>query len=261
MNIKLNKLIKSKDNNKLNLLSNPFHFMELGKLEYKFIRESYEFAYNMSFTSDGHHRKNRSGGSEKRKNVQIFCDAFNGKLGEFAVYQYFQKNKINIPYPDLSLMGKGKWDSCDFYLEKIQKNISIKTTKRVGNLLLLETKDWNDKGEYIPNIGTGNMKYDDFLLTRVDSDIISNLKKEKLYYLDEIEINKLESLLKMSSYDFDIAGVVSIEMLRKAIKERNIIKKDDFLQTLNTKLDAENYYIQSGDMYEINSYIKYLSML
>ncbi|EIJ81807.1 hypothetical protein PB1_02670 [Bacillus methanolicus PB1] len=231
-------------------------FDSLGKIEKQYLNASYKFAYRMSFTEEGHHRRNRSGGNEKRKQVQIFCDAFNGKLGEFAVYQYFLSKGIQLNYPDVNIMGEGEWDSYDFNINGIK--IGVKTTKQKGQLLLLETKDWNNKGQYIPNLKKGHGDYDYIILVRIDSNIIEDLKKQKLYYKDNIGKKKLAEIVKKSSYNFDIAGYVDKNMLINAITNKFIIKQDDYLQSESTKMDAENYYIQAGDMYHINSLMKHL---
>ena len=47
---------------------------------------------------------------------------------------------------------------------------SRKSTKSYGDLLLLETKDWNDDGEYIPNKDKGNFRYDYTILVRFSPD-------------------------------------------------------------------------------------------
>src|SRR5690625_4244164 len=83
--------------------TNTFSFTNYGQLKYEYVIASYAFAYAMSFSSEGHHRRTRSGGSNRRKNVDLFCDTFLGKLGEFSVYQYFRDNGIFIDYPDVSI--------------------------------------------------------------------------------------------------------------------------------------------------------------
>jgi hypothetical protein len=47
--------------------------------------------------------------------------------------------------------------------------ISIKATKHFGQLLLLETKDWNNNGQYIPNLSLEKQsQYDYFILVRTN---------------------------------------------------------------------------------------------
>ncbi|MGG3915996.1 hypothetical protein [Rossellomorea vietnamensis] len=233
----------------------PFYFSNMGTIKYEYLIASYAFSYAMSFSEEGHHRRTRSGGSKSRKNVEVFCDAFIGKLGEFAVYQYFKDNGVLLNYPDVSIMGQGEWDSYDFIYKG--RKIGAKTTKSIGNLLLLETKDWNQNAQYIPNLKTGNADYDDMLFVRVDSNIVSNLKEKKLYYNNEIDIDILEEEFKKGTYQFDISHV-PIDTIKLAIQNKLIINKNDYLQSLDTKMDAQNYYIQSLDMFQINGYINTL---
>ncbi|UOO43818.1 hypothetical protein I0292_26595 (plasmid) [Priestia megaterium] len=241
----------------LHILTRRRIFNKIEKVNY--LKESYVFAYNMSFSSKGHHRITRSGGQEKRKQVQIFCDAFNGKLGEFAVYQYLLSQGIEVDYPDISIMGEREWDSYDFVVK--EKKIGVKTTKKWGQLLLLETKDWNANGQYIPNLNKGTADYDYIILVRVDSNIIDGLEKRNLYKKDRIDKEVLKEILNESSYDFDIAGYVDKELLVEAIKNKNIIKQNEYLQSGRTKIDADNYYIQAGDMNHINHLTKILSSM
>jgi len=261
LQICLNELAVDGKDSRLNKITRKVNFSSFGKIKKEHINASYKFAYKMSFTEYGHHRRKRSGGIDNRKKVQIFCDTFNGKLGEFAVYQYFRMNGIKLPYPDVNVMGEGQWDSYDFDFEKNnkRKKIGIKTTKKKGQLLLLETKDWNENGQYMPNLNKGHADYDEILLVRVDSEIITDLKKEKLYFENSISKEKLREIARKSSYEFDVAGVVDTEMLKTTINNKNIIKQGDYLQSLATKMDAENYYIQAGDMYRVKDYINHLN--
>jgi hypothetical protein len=258
--MKVNKLRLTNDRygNNIYKYTNAFYFANYGKLKYEYTIASYAFAYAMSFSQEGHHRRTRSGGSNNRRNVEIFCDTFLGKLGEFAVYQYFRENSIDIDYPDVSIMGVGQWDSYDFVYK--DRKIGVKTTKSFGNLLLLETKDWNQNAQYIPNITKGSADYNDVLFVRVKSDIVANLKHKRLYYKDEIDVNVLQEEFNKGEYEFDISHV-PIDLIKLAIKEELIINKDDYLQSIDTKMDAQNYYIQSGDMYEIKGYVNYLKSI
>ncbi|MBS3678925.1 hypothetical protein KGF86_01735 [Ornithinibacillus massiliensis] len=244
------------ENKKIYNFTNTYPFKSLGKIKYEYALSSFAFAYNMSFSAEGHHRVYRSGGTEKRKKVQVFCDTFIGKLGEFAVYQYFKDNGIQLPYPDLTIMGEGEWDSYDFTFEN--RKIGVKTTKTKGNLLLLETKDWNENAQYLPNLKKGSATYTDFLFVRVDTNIVSNLKQKWLYKNDYIDKKVLEEEFQKSSCNFDIA-YIPIALVKQAIQQKAIIEKDSYLYT--TRIDANNYYIQSGDMIFISDLIKELKSI
>lgn len=254
----LNRMYSNNENgNQLYKISNAKRFNSIGEINYEYRIASFRFAYAMTFSNEGHHRRNRSGGNNKRKKVELFCDTFLGKLGEFAVYQYFYSKGVRLEYPDLSIMGKGEWDSYDFVYRS--EKIGVKTTKSIGNVLLLETKDWDREAQYIPNISKGSATYDHMLFVRLSNNIVSNLKKKRLYFTDDISEGVLESEFKLGSYNFDIAHV-PIDKVRSAIKDNYIIRKGDYLQTVNTKMDAENYYIQSGDMLQIDNFINSLKL-
>ena len=109
----------------------------------------FNFAYDMTF-GNGEHRDHRTGGTINRKKGQIFINTFQGKLSELGVYNTFsQSNKEaynKLSKPDFDVYGLGEWDDSDIELNEIK--FSIKSTKFYGNLLLLETKDWSEKGEY-----------------------------------------------------------------------------------------------------------------
>ena len=81
-------------------------------------------------------------------NTFIFKDTFQGKLAEFAMYQYMKQNNLEVSKPDLSKEKLGKWDVFD--ITCYGKMITVKSTKHFGQLLLLETKDWTNEGDYKP---------------------------------------------------------------------------------------------------------------
>lgn len=113
------------------------------------VERVFEFAYRMTFGKSGEHTANRTGGSHVRKNGEIFSNAFQGKLAEFALYGYLKKSGQASTELDINSYELGKWDDTD--LEVQNKQISIKSTKSFGNLLLLEKDDWDENGNYLPN--------------------------------------------------------------------------------------------------------------
>lgn len=113
------------------------------------IHKVFNFAYQMTFGGDGEHRHYRSGGTHTRKNGEIFANTFQGKLAECAVYNYACRAKMQATSPDFSVYGLKSWDFEDINIDG--KSCSIKSTKSFGNLLLLETKDYDSLGTYLPN--------------------------------------------------------------------------------------------------------------
>jgi hypothetical protein len=111
-----------------------------------------------------------------------------------------------------------------------------------------ETKDWNEKGEYIPNIGTEkSCTYDYFVFVRIEPDGKKIMTSNKLFYTDSIDENMLWNLINSEEWKYDIAGYVEHNDLVYAINNNFIIPQGAMLNKW-TKMDAENYYIQSGDM-------------
>lgn len=205
----------------------PFFFVDKN-----YIGESLAFAYNMAMGEK--HRPYRSGGTSRRSIESIFCDAFQGKLAEFGFYQYMTFCEIPCKYPDLQIMSRGKWDTCDFSIN--DKSICIKSTKRKGNLLLLESKDWDTGGVYIHN----RLKYDYVVLMRLDPDI-SVIKRNA-----NNQLEKIIEEIKKQKWIINPTGFINNGELQYAMNN-NIIHKDEYLYT--TRMDAENYYIQAGDLH------------
>ncbi|MFA6308645.1 MAG: hypothetical protein WC677_02720 [Clostridia bacterium] len=219
-------------------------FQPLGEFDERTIEKTLDFAYAMSFGNMGEHRDHRSGGMHTRKNGEIFANTFQGKLSEFALYNELCED-CELEMPDLSTYGLGEWDDCDFIIGGIK--VAIKSTKSYGNLLLLESKDWNGSGEYIPNLSKGSSSYDVFVLIRIAPYCEDLLRRNRMLYSQTENKETLESLIYNELWEYDIPGFVTKEELNFAITNNHIIRQG---QKLNGKIsmDAENYYIQSGDM-------------
>jgi len=213
------------------------------------MKKVYDFAFGMTFGQVGEHRKYRSGGRRRRKNGEVFINAFQGKLSEFGIVKFFGKYGIKCSDPDLSQWELGIWDTLDIIANN--KKINVKSTKFFGNLLLLETKDWNNEGEYIPNIGKGSSHYDFFVLTRIRPNGESIMKRHRILYSDRLpkEMNLRKIIMENGPWEFDIAGFITHEDLVYLINSHFILPQNSYLNG-KTRMDAENYYVQSGDMRE-----------
>lgn len=223
------------------------------------IDKVFEFAYAMVF-GDGEHRDHRTGGTMNRKKGQIFINAFQGKLSELGVYNAFSKNNekaySRLSEPDFDVYGLGEWDDSDIELD--DKKISVKSTKFYGNLLLLETKDWSEKGEYLPNLNTDkNCIYDFFVLVRIKPDGEKMMRANKLLYSNDIDKKELHSLIKSEEWEYDIPGYITNEDLKSLIRNDFVLPQSSLLNG-TIPMDAENYYIQSGDMKSFTELIKTL---
>jgi hypothetical protein len=210
------------------------------------------FAHEMCF-GNGHHRSKRTGGQYGRKNGEKFCNTFQGKLAEVVLYSFFKSKSINCKKPDFGIYGERIWDDSD--LEINDKKINVKSAASQSNLLLLETKDWTSKGEYIPNLTNGLTNlYDYFILVRIHPDIKKLFRSNKLMFNNEIPKNVIEELIFASTWTYDIAGYCTNNDLVLAIANNNILPQNSILNEY-TKMDAENYYIQCGNMKDVKDLV------
>ncbi|SCY25756.1 UvrD-like helicase C-terminal domain-containing protein [Lachnospiraceae bacterium XBB2008] len=216
--------------------------------------QSFVYAFDMTYGGKGEHRANRSGGTHERSLEEIFINAFQGKMAEFAVYRYLESKGIELDPPDISVHGKGIWDSFDLQSGN-EKHISVKSTKSLGQLLLLETKDWNKNGEYKPNKRNGNNAlYDYTILVRFKpngEDIIKQIPNLKEKNTDEIKKILIETACH-KSWEYDFAGFITYYELVKMIRERRYIPKGALFGKSKTPMDAPNYYFQAGNMHPID---------
>lgn len=203
---------------------------------------SFEFAYEMAFGS-GHHRNHRTGGQELRAPLEIFRNTFQGKIAEGVFYNYLSENAIQCNKVDYSIYGKGVWDDTDIVYKN--KKISIKSTAFFSNLLLLESQDWDSKGRYLPNRlnNEGADFYDYFVLIRIkpNTNALFSHSTSKQDLWNEIDAHK---------WFYDMPGWCSHLTLKFIIKNNYILPKNSFLNG-KTRMDAENYYIQCGDLKNI----------
>ncbi|MDR6969640.1 hypothetical protein J2X31_003673 [Flavobacterium arsenatis] len=233
---------------KLTKEDNHYHLTSKKRFEgsligLEIIQKSFDFAYEMAY-GEGFHRNCRSGGQSARTKSEIFQNTFQGKIAEIVLYENLKANVIETEEPDFSIHGKGTWDDTD--LKANGKSVCIKSAAFFSNLLLLETKDWDNEGRYIPNISNENATdaYDYFVLARINPDIKSLLK--------DIPEEKSQLMKKIREQDWlcDIPGCCSIKTLKHIISLGHILPQNAMLNG-KTKMDAENYYIQSGDLFPI----------
>jgi len=216
------------------------------------LKQAFLFSWNMTFGANGEHRSHRSGGQLIRENMQKFCDVFIGKLGEVAFFNISIKRETvsNITEIDYECYGLGKWDISDFIINN-QYHISIKTTKHFGNLLLLEEKDWivqDKKAIYIPNKNAESKGVYDFLFfSRVKTNIHDLLKGLNLSEVNDNELNNIffNQIINDVSVCLEVVGFVSNIDLVSMIEEGYILPQNALLNK-NTRMDASNYYLQSG---------------
>lgn len=170
-------------------ITNSVPFSLIGNIPVATVNAIFKFAYAMSFGHSGEHRVHRSGGKHNRKLGEIFANAFQGKLAECALYSVLKKRGSKIDKPDFGVHELGKWDTVDL---TVGDNIlSIKSTKSFGNLLLLETRDYDSNGTYISN----NTSADFTFLVRMKPYCEEIMKKHHILYSDELDVKLLEKLM------------------------------------------------------------------
>lgn len=224
-------------------------FSPLGTLNPSLVETVFDFAYQMTFGQNGEHRAHRTGGTHQRRNGEIFANTFQGKLAEYALFCVLTDNGINVSEPDLGVFGLGEWDSVDLTIGN--ESVSIKSTKSFGNLLLLEEHDWDEQANYLPN-GHG---YDYTFLIRMNPFCEDVMRRNRFLYSDSINQASLKQIIMAESWTFDIPGYVTREDLIQIINENYILPRGSMLSG-KTRMDASNYYIQSGDMRNLNSFIR-----
>lgn len=229
-------------------------FQALDSIEKDDIIAARDFAYAMTFGGQGQHRATRTGGNHTRMNGEIFLNAFNGKLGEFAIKRYLEKLGFQVPPVDIDVYGLGEWDAADFHLNN--RSLSVKTIKHFSHLLLLECGDWNNEGCYIPNIEINGGIYDYHILVRLKGniDLEKKLKSQRKFF-SHLTQQEVVDLIENYEVKFDLPGVATREMLIEAIEEDQVVYQNEYISKF-TEIQADNYYIQSGDLIPIENFVQ-----
>lgn len=205
------------------------------------VKASFEFAWDMTFGDKGEHRSHRTGGIARRKNGEIFANTFQGKMAEFAVCQVLAEHGVAAT-PDLSVMDLGEWDSFD--LKVGETVVAVKSTKRYGNLLLLEAADWNVDGTYRH---AGGADADLTALVRIDPSPEDLLRRRRLLRASTCNLIDLKwTVAPLEQYRFHVVGAVTRGFVADAVRSRLFVPRG---ATLNgrTAMDADNYYVQACD--------------
>ena len=233
------------------------YFIQYASLVEEDKQECFNFAYEMAYGT-GYHRAHRTGSDVYRTRGEIFINTFQGKMAEYALYRYLQEKKIVATMPDTRTFGKGKWDIYD--IECQGKHIAVKSTKDRGNLLLLETGDWNENGEYKPNLDNDISTYDYFVLVRLNPDGEKIMKDAGLLLEDSKVPENIYQLLKeiimKTVWSYDFPGFIYQSEVIKLIREERIIPKSSLLNG-RTRMQAENFYFQAGNMHNMNELYQY----
>jgi len=167
-----------------------------------------------------------AGGSMRDKGT-VFKNTLQGKIAEFGFYNYF-KERVSIPSPQMDLWELGKWEDTDFMVTVNDKkyNISLKSTKNYGNLLMLECARYDEKGHYLEGAnGEKSIKHDFVFLARVKG--VDSIKPDD--YMDN----------KYSEIEIEISGYITINMFQEKIKHDGYIPKGTLIG--KEPLQVDNY--------------------
>ncbi|MDE6408958.1 MAG: hypothetical protein K2K81_01750 [Muribaculaceae bacterium] len=215
-----------------------------------------DFAYEMCFGS-GHHRTHRTGGQHDRKAGEKFCNTFQGKLAEAVVRECLTERGLTCGKPDFNVYGEGVWDDCDLTVNG--KTLSIKSAAYFSNLLLLEKEDYDYNGNYLPNLNAGGTaSYDYYLLVRIKPDIKQIFRNSRMLFSDNISKESIDSIISSQTWYYDIAGWITHSEFVSVIRSGHVILQNALLNG-SVRMDASNYYVQSGDMHPIEELVELLS--
>ena len=222
-------------------------FEAMGTIDPEDVLKAVKFSHDMAY-GEGYQKSKREGGSHERTPNEIFINDIQGKLAEYAVTYCLNEYGFEATEPDLAVYGKNEWDSVD--IDCNGKHISIKSTKGFGQLLLLEQKDWDETGRYIPNIKIPNKiaEYDYHILVRISPSCEELLRARKLFYGTEIPEDVIE-MLKKQKWTYSMPRFITREELITLIEKNFVLKAGEYFN--KTKMDATNYYVKAYDMHKL----------
>lgn len=222
------------------------------EIDTEHVSDSFEYAYNMSFNNE---KDSTCDNGSTQKNGEVFLNAFQEKLSEYAFYKMASPLASSISEPDQTRSNFGNAPTYDFMLN--DKKIAIMSTIYYGNLLLLELNEWNSDGKFIPNISSGTGHYDFFALIRLKPSLDNILRKKIFLLTDEIDKNDFKKIIMEEKWEYDFLGYVSLWDLKYIIKEKFILPKNSLLNG-KTKMDADYYYIQGNNMRNLEALFREL---
>ncbi len=220
------------------------------------LEKALDFAFNMVY-GVGYHRPSRTGGKAIRSKAEKFCNTFQGKLAEIILHDFFQSANVDVKELDLVIYGAGEWDDGDLIANG--KRINIKSAASFSNLLLLEKDDWDLEGRYLPDlVNAKETTFDFFVLVRVEPDVKHILSMS--YHFNgnpNVSKSEFEGLLFNEKWYYDFGGFIDNACFKKIMTLQYIIPQGAYLNG-RIKMDTSNYYIQAGDMTNIDTLINKL---
>lgn len=235
------------------------------KFEIEEINQCYDFAMSMK----GNHHPNLI---MYREDWEIFRDDIRGKLGEIAVRKYVE---AKIPQAiistdiDFSVSPRGKWDIADLVIN--DKYINVKSIKEYAKYLLIETKRYDEDGNYCYRNDDGTpIKNDYYILVRVaiNPEVSKKSFKDNIFkrflnnawsWSQKKEVERIfwaEILGGISHQDFWRKKKYAPKGIRCTVKNLNAIVNDIPVSNLPDKLTngLRKSDILQQDNYVLSSY-------
>lgn len=175
------------------------------------------------------------GGTNKFK---TFLNAFIGKLGEFATYDFFVSKGYSPDRPETILRQKGQWDDGDLIVEG--QKVQIKTTVGNSNFLLIKRRDWDLNGNYLWGKQGPDPLYGAFFLVRIDPD-------PRKLFKEGSSLDDIKSLCENVRWEYEITGFVTKKDLIYAMENGYVIPRGKMMNGV-IKANEDLIYFQAGDL-------------
>ena len=234
-------------------ITRPRRYQEVSKFDGSIVLACAKFAFDMTVGDEGAHKSTRSGGLHSRNQSEIFANAFQGKLAEFALSSLL-KSQINMENvaPGLETSPLGIWEGPDLVGSGFA--LEVKSAKSFSNLLLLEEKNWTKEGLYRHGIDGRPVSITHVVLIRISPSIdrLSPALSQAMVRGHKA-LEKVHNILKAEKWGFDCPGFVDSETLAFMVQKPLLLRQGERLGTRGTRMDATNYYVQAGDLLPIDS--------
>ena len=98
-------------------------------------------------------------------------------------------------------------------------------------------------------------------MVRIEPSCDDIMKRNKCLYSKFCDRKNLLELLKKQIWKYEISGYITHSDFKNIIDARMIIKQGTYLNSTKTKMDADNYYIQLGDLRNPSELLNELKLL
>lgn len=87
------------------------------------------------------------------------------------------------------------------------------------------------------------MLYDYFIFVRIKPSIVDLLKQNRFLYSNFVAKDDLYKIVFSEKWSYEVSGYLTRENLIDVIHSNHIIHQGEYLNTIDTKMDADNYYL------------------